>query len=521
MASPDFSPYVDLTIYDKDAGDVYYDAITYAQNVALPEFNPRAGSIEDALLQAFSYATAEMVGSINRIPNGLMEGILNLYGFERIQSVSARLTLMVQMYSDDGATILAGSLFSYDADGETLFFATVSDLVIGAGDFAGSVQAECLTVGTIAEISNGTQLTPISGVAGVLSAMATGTMVQGEDEETDISYFTRGATFLASRSNAVATATQMQNALAAYSPEIQRAYVSDLTKFKYMRAGSITRNGNTSTAVVNVGTGGFTRITDKVTFLVSEVITTAGPTQSRVIVRYVDDTTVYPGEEINGTALTGDQFKVTACSYDSVSGDLTLSWYTASTDSSVTYTPIAGAPFHSLTADNPFPNPYIEILINPDDYNETPGAIGLVFGTSSALPLTNSAYLVVQDAIKAKSVAGMQFTSIAPIRVPIDINATIEHLPTYGAIATRQAVATALQNYLSPSSWEFTKSIYLNSLIGVAAGVTGVDRIGSLTFAASGDYASLAPLTLSGTVMSFTYPFVLPYVNSINVTGIV
>ena len=517
MASPDFSPYVDLTIYDKDAGDVYYDAITYAQNVALPEFNPRAGSIEDALLQAFSYATAEMVGSINRIPNGLMEGILNLYGFERIQSVSARLTLMVQMYSDDGATILAGSLFSYDADGETLFFATVSDLVIGAGDFTGLVQAECLTVGTIAEISNGTQLTPISGVAGVLSAMATGTMVQGEDEETDISYFTRGATFLASRSNAVATATQMQNALAAYSPEIQRAYVSDLTKFKYMRASSITRNGNTSTAVVNVGAGGFTRITDKVTFLVSEVTVDT----TRVIVRYVDDGPVYPGEEINGTALTGDQFKVTACSYDSVSGDLTLSWYTASTDSSVTYPPIAGAPFHSLTADSEFFDRYIEILIHPDDYNETPGAIGLVFGTSSALPLTNSAYLVVQDAIKAKSVAGMQFTSIAPIRVPIDINATIEHLPTYGAIATRQAVATALQNYLSPSSWEFTKSIYLNSLIGVAAGVTGVDRIGSLTFAASGDYASLAPLTVSDTVMSFTYPFVLPYVNSINVTGIV
>lgn len=517
MASPDFSPYVDLTIYDKDAGDVYYDAITYAQNVALPEFNPRAGSIEDALLQAFSYATAEMVGSINRIPNGLMEGILNLYGFERIQSVSARLTLMVEMYSDDGATILAGSLFSYDADGETLFFATVSDLVIGAGDFTGSVQAECLTVGTIAEISNGTQLTPISGVAGVLSAMATGTMVQGEDEETDISYFTRGATFLASRSNAVATATQMQNALAAYSPEIQRAYVSDLTKFKYMRVDSIVRDGNTSTAVVNVGEGGFTRITDKVTFLVSEVTVDT----TRVIVRYVDDTTIYPDEEINGTALTGDQFKVTACSYDSVSGDLTLSWYTASTDDNATYFPVLGAPFHSVTPDSEFFDRYIEILIHPDDYNETAGAIGLVFGTSSALPLTNSAYLVVQDAIKAKSVAGMQFTSIAPIRVPIDINATIEHLPTYGAIATRQAVATALQNYLSPSSWEFTKSIYLNSLIGVAAGVTGVDRIGSLTFAASGEYASLAPLTVSDTVMSFTYPFVLPYVNSINVTGIV
>lgn len=512
MPSPDFSPYVDLTIYDKAPGEIYYDAISYAQTVALPEFNPRAGSIEDALLQAFSYASSELVGSLNRIPDGLMEGILNLYGFARVQSVSARLTIGVTMYSDAGTTIPAGALFSYDSEGETLFFATVADLVIDPLDTTGSVEAECLTTGTIGAIVDGSLMTPISGVAGVVSASSVGTMTQGQDNETDISYFTRGAAFLASRSNSVATATQMQNFLGTYSPEIQRAYVSDLTKFKYLRVSSITRNGNTATAVVNVGTGGFTQIADDATFLPAEV--TVGT--SRVIVRYVDETSALTA--INGTDITGDPFKVTACSYSSGTGNLTLSWYSASADSSVTYTPAADAPFHTTTADEATPDPYIEILIQPNDYNEIAGAVGLVFGTSTATPLTNSAYYAVQSEVQDHSVAGLTFTSIAPIRVGLDVSVTIAHLSTFGAIATRQAVATALQNYLSPSSWQFTKSIYSNSLIGVAAGVAGVDRVGTLTFSAVGDMAPLADLTDG--VMSFAYPFVIPYIDTISVTGI-
>lgn len=512
MASPDFSPYIDLTIYDKAPGDVYYDAISYAQTVALPEFNPRAGSIEDALLQAFSYATSELVGSINRVPNGLMEGILNLYGFERVQSLSSRITIAVEMYSDSGTTIPAGALFSHEIDGETLFFATVLDLVINSGDTTGSVEAECLTTGTIAEISTGTVLTPISGVAGVVSALSSGTMTQGQDEETDISYFTRGAIFLASRSNSVATATQMQNFLGAYSPEIQRAYVSDLTKFKYLRVSSISRNNNTATAIVNVGTGGFTKITDDATFFPADVTINT----TRVIVRYVDDSAA--ATAVNGTALSGNHFKITACSYSSITGNLTLEWHSDSTDSSVTYLPATDAPFHSITADQVGADPYIEILVQPDDYNDIAGAVGLVFGTSSATPLTNSAYLAVQNEVQNKSVAGLTFTSIAPIRIGIDVSVTIEHLSTFGAIATRQAVATALQNYLSPSTWQFAKSIYSNSMIGVAAGVAGVDRVGDLTFSAVGEFSSLS--TLTDGVMSFAYPFVIPYIDTISVTGI-
>ena len=51
MASPDFSEYIDLTINDLQPPDIYSLAREYAL-VSLPEFNPRTGTVEDAVLQA-------------------------------------------------------------------------------------------------------------------------------------------------------------------------------------------------------------------------------------------------------------------------------------------------------------------------------------------------------------------------------------------------------------------------------------------------------------------------------------
>ena len=57
MASPNFAQYIDLTINNKTTETVYNDAVEYAQ-IALPEFSPRVGTIENALLEAMSHSTA-------------------------------------------------------------------------------------------------------------------------------------------------------------------------------------------------------------------------------------------------------------------------------------------------------------------------------------------------------------------------------------------------------------------------------------------------------------------------------
>ncbi len=520
MPSPDFSQYVDLTLYDKSPSELYLNAVDYAQTVALPEFNPRVGSIEDALLQAVSFATAELAGTINRLPDGLMEGILNLYGFERQQSVSARITVNVTVVDSAGATIPAGALFSYTSEGdeglETYFFATVQDLVVAVGDTTGTVEAEALVTGIMPTLSDGTDLTLVSGVSRILSASTSGDMTQGEEEETDISYFTRGAAFLASRSNSLATSTQIQNYLPTYVAEIQRAYVSDLTRFKYMRVSSVTRTGEVVTAVIDGLGSSWDTPTDTLTFLSTEV--TAG---DRVIVRYANDTEA--DVPINGTATSGTPYTVLTATYSVSEGTFTLEFQTSvSADVAQEYLPMTTAPHHyHEEVGHVEGDTYIEILLVPDDYNEVAGHVGLVFGNSSAAPLETTGYLNVQNEIRGKSIAGLTFTSIAPILVPVTINAEIEHLASYGAVSVRQAVETALSEYVSAESWAFGKNIYVNNLIGVAASVAGVSRVASLTLSIStSDFSDLAEYSaLEGGYITFAYPFCLP-TSTVTVSGV-
>ena len=47
----DFSPYVNLRIYDKDAGELYLGALDLLQ-LNIPQLVVRPGTIEDALIQA-------------------------------------------------------------------------------------------------------------------------------------------------------------------------------------------------------------------------------------------------------------------------------------------------------------------------------------------------------------------------------------------------------------------------------------------------------------------------------------
>ena len=79
MTSPNFSQYIDLTVSDLNVVDIYDDSVEYAQT-NLPEFNPRVGTIENAILEAVSYQTGNIVTAINRLPDGLMEGLLSING---------------------------------------------------------------------------------------------------------------------------------------------------------------------------------------------------------------------------------------------------------------------------------------------------------------------------------------------------------------------------------------------------------------------------------------------------------
>jgi len=232
MPSPDFTEYVDLTIYDIDAFQVYDDAIEYAR-IAVPEFAPRAGTLEEAIMQAISYNTALLSSQINRLPDGLMEGMLRVVGLERREATFATGTVVFEVFDDNGVTIPLGTIVSYEITDDdvvsSFLFETVSDLVIPEGFTTGEVNVVALNAGKYPALLAGQILELVSPAPSVVSVELVSATTVGSETETDRDYFNRAAQYFASLSGALTTKTQIYNYIKANYPNIGALGVFDLT----------------------------------------------------------------------------------------------------------------------------------------------------------------------------------------------------------------------------------------------------------------------------------------------------
>jgi hypothetical protein len=232
MASPEFSDYIDLTIYDEEPQDIYNGSITYAQS-ALPEFIPRTGTVEDAIMQAVSYSTSLLMGAINRLPNGLMEGILKVMGFNRREATFATGSALFNVFDTSGITIAAGTVIAYqlvEEDTITSYsFETDSDLVIPETFDSGTVTITATTAGLYPQLFDGQSLVLISSAIGVVDLELSGNLSIGSESETDIEYFNRGTQYLASLNGTLATAPQMRNYIISNYANVPFFKVYDLT----------------------------------------------------------------------------------------------------------------------------------------------------------------------------------------------------------------------------------------------------------------------------------------------------
>lgn len=232
MSNPDFTDYIDFTIYDLDASTIYTDAVEYAKT-SFPEFTPRVGTIENALLEASSFQTMYMVDAVNRLPDGLMEGLLKLMGFNRVSATASEATVEFEVTVNTGVTISAGTVVSYDVtvDGvlTQYLYETETDLVIASGNTTGTTSVVAVNPSEYPEIPVGSTLTLVSTSPYILDVTLTALASVGKDAETDTEYFRRGATFLASLNNSLVTSSQMTNYIAVTYPTVARFKVYDLT----------------------------------------------------------------------------------------------------------------------------------------------------------------------------------------------------------------------------------------------------------------------------------------------------
>jgi hypothetical protein len=233
MASPDFSNYVDLTVYDLDPFQVYDDAITYARTT-LPDFSPRTGTLEDAIIQAIAYNTGLISSQINRLPDGLMEGIARLSGLIRREATFSSGTVEIEVFDNNGVTIPAGTVVQYETVTDDIVvsfpFETVTDLVIAEGGTTGSVAIKGLFAGIYPALLSGQSLTLVSPAPAVISIELTSVLSVGTDPETDVQYFDRAAQHFASLSSVLTTKSQMANYIKSVYPNVPYFGVFDLTQ---------------------------------------------------------------------------------------------------------------------------------------------------------------------------------------------------------------------------------------------------------------------------------------------------
>ena len=255
MGSIDFSSYIDLTLDDKDASEIYTEAVDYARNV-LPEFNPRPGTLEDAMLQSFSYIGSQAIGAINRLPDGIMEGILRLHGLERLEATFATVTAEFGL-SAAGGTVLAGTVVVFekeDADSTQQYPFTVDSTVTDDDeDTTVTAQLTSTIAGTLPTMTIGTQLLIAEPSSTILTCESLTSLVQGEQSETSGEFLSRGTTYLQSLSRVLATSQQVENYILTKYLDVKRCRVYDLAKGVLFDAttSNVSRSGNN----VTVATG--------------------------------------------------------------------------------------------------------------------------------------------------------------------------------------------------------------------------------------------------------------------------
>lgn len=453
MPSPDVSNYVDLTVFDLQPADIYDSAVEYAQ-VALPEWTPVPGSVEDALLQAAADMTGQLVGAINRLPAGAVEGLLALFGVTRNSGTQPTGTATVTFVDDTGYTIAAGTRFGYlDTSGNDpilYIFQTTETSSVASGQTTLSVGIEGIALQTYPSLASGTELQLLTAVSYIDSIVLNADLEPGGNAETDAEYLNRGATVFGSLSEALVLPSQFERYILANYPAAYRVKSHSRVK-AYTTPSAISRSSNLVTATVSSGHG-----------------IVAG-----------DPIRIY-GSTISGSSATFDGiFTVASVTSTTVRWDQTGSNVSAATTGILI----------SQKLQQQAQNGYFTVYVS---------GIG---GASLAATSLNT----IDTDITNRAIAGLDIVVDNAVVANITVSVEVTIKPGYTASQVTSFVQTAIDNYLNPDYWDWSSIIYYNEMISLVDRVEGVDRVVSLSLSGPANWT-----TASGTDLAFDYFGVLP-----------
>lgn len=430
MASPDISKYIDLTIYDLQPTDIYDAGVEYAAT-SLPEWTPVPGSIEDALLQANASMTGELVGAINRLPSGVMEGLLRLYGILRSSGTAPTGVATVTLTNFDGNTLPSGTTFGYtDQGGEEpllFLFQTTQSVTLAAGNNTLNVPIQGLSFQKYPSLATGESLQLLSAVSFVDSIVLQGDLLIGADPETDAQFLDRATQILGRFSEAVALPSQMERYALTDFANVYRAHA-------YSRIRS------------DVSVSSLDRVSNAVTADLGQESTLAAGS----VVRLVD-----ADEGFNGvftlTGKTGTE----------------VYWNQDGTNASAS----SAGTLLALDLQDEYRDEGSDELIPQTGY------VTIYASAIAGGSLTPQTLDSLQNNLRDRSLIGLLiFADNAKVAtVEIEVQVTKERVVAASTVET--AVIEALNEYLHPDYWNWDETIYKNEIIALIDRVPGVVRV--------------------------------------------
>lgn len=119
-------------------------------------------------------------------------------------------------------------------------------------------------------------------------------------------------------------------------------------------------------------------------------------------------------------------------------------------------------------------------LFNPETSyvpGDAPGhlTVAVCGADGEALPEEISTQLL--QYLTANALAGLVIHVIAPNLVGLNVTVNIQVKPGFEGGTVADRVEAALTAYLAPTRWPFANTVHVNNLIGVAAGVPGVELV--------------------------------------------
>jgi len=453
MPSPDFSTYINFIGFDEQPSSVYQEAVAYAQT-ALPEFNPRPGTIEDALLQAGSYVGSLAIGAINRLPDGLVEGILKIMGVTRIESSAGTVNADIEFF-DAGQTVDAGTIFVYDYfDGSQVIqlpFVLNTAATAEEAETTVSVTLTSLINGVIPSVSIGTQFLPASPSAIIFSCTTTSVITQGNTSETDTQFLNRAATYLQSLSSTLNTATQIENYILLNYSNVKRCKVYDLVRPTAFTATSASgyHSGTSASAYVNQA-------------FASSASAHPGTTYRMITPEFYGDST-YSAIFPSGI-------------YTTISNSLTLN----AAESLITYT--------DNVSSTSSVGEYVDVVMmdtllsSYTENNEEPGYFAIFILGEDGLPVGRDTKNTIKSDIQSKITAGLIFEVIDASVYYVNIQATISVKAGFNSTTVSTDLKNEIESFVSPNEWpDFDSSLRIFDLVGRILSVEGVQYVSDIS----------------------------------------